>query len=120
MADGNVVTTNGRVRVTLKYGGYRGSVFARVFPNMSKKMILGIPWLSKGNPHIDWNQVAVVVKQDQNWIALPLAIPNSNKTQPILPTNSVPHRSVRCSQEESSRRNFSRDNPIGQRKIAKP
>ena len=36
-------------------------------------MILGIPWLSKENPHIDWTQVAVVMKKGQNWISLPLA-----------------------------------------------
>ena len=40
---------------------------------MNKQMILGIPWLSKENPHIDWTQAAVVMKKGQNWISLPLA-----------------------------------------------
>ena len=53
MADGAVVKTEGRVQFVLKCGGYRGQISARVFPNMNKPMILGIPWLSKENPHID-------------------------------------------------------------------
>ena len=50
MADGTVVKTEGRVQLKLKCGGYRGDISARVFPNMNKQMILGIPWLSKENP----------------------------------------------------------------------
>ena len=50
MADGTVVKTEGRVQFVLKCGGYRGQISARVFPNMNKPMILGIPWLSKENP----------------------------------------------------------------------
>ena len=67
--------TKERVQVTLKCGGHRGTVSALVFPNMNKPMILGIPWFSKENSHIDWTQVAVVVTQVQNWILLPLAKP---------------------------------------------
>ena len=75
MADGTVVKTDGRVQFVLKCGGYRGQVSARVFPNMNKSLILGIPWLSKENPHIDWTQNAVVVQQNHQWISLPLAKP---------------------------------------------
>ena len=53
MADGTVVKTEGRVQFVLKCGGYRGQISAQVFPNMNKPMILGIPWLSKGNLHIE-------------------------------------------------------------------
>ena len=53
MADGTVVKTKGRVQFVLKCGAYRGQISARVFPNMNKPMIMGIPWLSKENPHID-------------------------------------------------------------------
>ena len=53
MVDGIVVKTEGRVQFVLKCCGYRGQISARVFPNMNKAMILGIPWLSKENPHID-------------------------------------------------------------------
>ena len=56
MADGTMVKTEGRVQFVLKCGGYRGQISARVFPNMNKPMILGIPWLLKEFPHIDWTQ----------------------------------------------------------------
>ena len=64
MADGTVVKTEGRVQFVLKCGGYRGQISARVFPNMNKPMILGIPWLSKENPHIDWTQATMVENKD--------------------------------------------------------
>ena len=73
MADGTVVKTEGRVQLKLKCGGYRGDSSARVFPNMNKQMILGIPWLSKENSHIDWTQATVVMKKGQDGISLPLA-----------------------------------------------
>ena len=46
---------------------------ARVFPQMTKPMILGMPWLVKENPHINWTRSTVVVQQGQEWISLPLA-----------------------------------------------
>ena len=76
MADGVVVRTQGRVQFTLKCGGYRGTISVWVFTNMNKQMILGITWLSKENPHIDWTLATVVVKEGQNWISLPLAEPH--------------------------------------------
>ena len=45
---------------------------------MNKQMILGIPWLSEENPHIDWAQGAIAVQQGQKWISLPLAKPKRN------------------------------------------
>ena len=51
--DGSTVKTEGRVRVHVKCGEYRGTIYARVFPKMHKQMILGILWLSIENPHID-------------------------------------------------------------------
>ena len=53
MADGSVVQTEGQVHITLKCGGYKDVIVARVSPEMSKPLILGIPWLSKANPHVD-------------------------------------------------------------------
>ena len=73
MADDTVVKTEGRVQLKLTCGGYRGDISARVFPNMNKQMILGIPWLSKENPHIDWTRAVVVMKKAQDWISLPHA-----------------------------------------------
>ena len=40
---------------------------------MIKPMILGMPWLVKENPHINWTRSTVVVQQGQHWILLPLA-----------------------------------------------
>ena len=75
MADGTVVKTEARVQFVLKCGGYRGQISAWVFPNMNKPMILGIPWLLKENPHIDWTQATMVMNKDHQWISLPLAKP---------------------------------------------
>ena len=75
MADGIVAQTEGRVQFVLKCGGYREQISARIFPNMNKPMILGIPWLLKENPHIDWTQAIVVVNKEHQWISLPLAKP---------------------------------------------
>ena len=54
MADGTMVRIEGRVQFVFKCGRYRGEISAWVFPNMNIQMILGILWLSKENPHIDW------------------------------------------------------------------
>ena len=48
---------------------------------MNKQMILGIPWLSKENPHIDWTQAIVAMKKGQDWISLPLA--KSQQQKPV-------------------------------------
>ena len=80
MADGSVVKTEGRVHFTLKCGGYKHVIVARVFPGMNKPLILGIPWLRKANPHVDWAQPAVVVKQNHQWVSLPLAKSEQRKT----------------------------------------
>ena len=53
MADGSKVKTIGRVRLNVRCGGYHGVVEARVFPKMSKLIILGMPWLVKENPDIN-------------------------------------------------------------------
>ena len=50
IANGTVVKIEGRVQFVLKCGGYRGQISARLFPNMNKPMILGIPWVSKEYP----------------------------------------------------------------------
>ena len=61
LAEGPTVKTDGRVRVHVKCGEYRGTIYTRVFPRMNKQMILGIPWLSRENPHIDWAQGAITL-----------------------------------------------------------
>ena len=53
LADGSTIKMEGQVRVHVKCGKYRGTIYTRVFPKMNKQMLLGIPWLSRENPHID-------------------------------------------------------------------
>ena len=72
MADGSKVLTRGRVQIRFKCGEYQGTVQAKVFPGLQKPLILGIPWLKKENPQIDWTQGQVTVKKGQTWIKLPL------------------------------------------------
>ena len=99
MADGTVVKTEGRVQFVLKCGGYRGQISAQVFPNMNKPMILGIPWLSKENPHIDWTQATVVVNKDHQWISLPLAKPL--QSDPVHLANEISGvKPIKCSREK--------------------
>ena len=62
MANGSVVQTAGSVKILLKCGAYPGVIEARVFLGLDKPMILGIPWLKKENPHIDWTRSMVVVQ----------------------------------------------------------
>ena len=62
MADGFKVSTIGRVRLNVRCGGYHGIVEARVFPEMSKPMMLGMPWLVKENLHINWTCSTIVVQ----------------------------------------------------------
>ena len=73
MADGSKVKTISQVRLNVRCGGYHGIVEARVFPEMSKSIILGMPWLVKTNPHINWTRSTVVVQHGQEWFLLPLA-----------------------------------------------
>ena len=69
MADGSKVLTKGRVQIRFKCGEYQGTVQAKVFPGLQKPVILGIPWLKKENPQIDWTQGSVTVKKGQQWIS---------------------------------------------------
>ena len=61
---------------------------------MNKPMILGIPWLSKENPHIDWTQATVVVNKDHQWIALPLAKPRLSNLANKIGVNQIDDRSA--------------------------
>ena len=72
MADGSTVETEGRVKIQLHCGKYRGTVLAKVFPGLQKEMILGMPWLQKENPQINWTQGEILVQQGQEWVQLPL------------------------------------------------
>ena len=72
MANGSMVQTARSVKILLKCGAYRGVVEPLIFSGLDKPMILGIPWLRKENPHIDWARSTVVVQQKNQWISLTL------------------------------------------------
>ena len=61
LADGTVVLTTGWVQFMMNCGDYKGRVVARVFPNLHKECILGIPWLEYENPIIDWTRRQVTI-----------------------------------------------------------
>ena len=54
MADGSSVKTLDHVRFNVKCSGYQGIVEAKLFPHMTKLTILGMHWLVKENPHLNW------------------------------------------------------------------
>ena len=56
LADGSQVQASGHVTFPLRCGYYKGKITARVFPNLHKELILGIPWLTTENPDIDWTR----------------------------------------------------------------
>ena len=53
LADGSKVWTAGYVEFTMNCGGYKGKIIDKLFPNLSKECILGMPWLVQENPIID-------------------------------------------------------------------
>ena len=72
LADGTKLKTEGQVQFTLRCGGYKGKICARVFPNLHKEIILGIPWLSQVNPVIDWDERRVKLSYWGSDVVLPL------------------------------------------------
>ena len=56
LADGTVMLIAGYVQFVMNCGDYKDKIMARVFPNLYKECILGIPWLEYENPIIDWTR----------------------------------------------------------------
>ena len=81
LADGSTLKTEGRVQFTMRCGGYKSQILARVFPNLHKEMILGIPWLEQANPHIDWKQHRVTVNHQGCDVVLPLIQKHDDSTE---------------------------------------
>ena len=67
-----MVKADGYVQFKLCCGDYSGDVIARVFPNLSKEFILGIPWLVRENPAIDWATGKVAIQKGKTMVSLPL------------------------------------------------
>ena len=45
LADGTIVPTIRYVQFVMNYGDYRSKTIDKVFPNLHKECILGMPWL---------------------------------------------------------------------------
>ena len=73
LANGTVMPIAGYVQFIMNCGDYKGKIVARVFPNLHKECILGIPWLKYENPIIDWTQRQVTI-QRLGCILTPLAM----------------------------------------------
>ena len=52
-ADGTIMSTAGYVYFMMNCGDCNGKIVARVFPNLHKECILGVPWLEYKSPIID-------------------------------------------------------------------
>ena len=72
LADGTVVSTAGYVQFVMKCGDFKGKIVARVFPNLHKECILGIPWLEYENPDIDWTRRHVTIQRPGCILTLPV------------------------------------------------
>ena len=72
LADGSKVWTARYVQFTMNCGVYKGKIIARVFPNLSKECILGMPWLVQENPIIDWKRRQVTIQCLGSVITLPV------------------------------------------------
>ena len=72
LADGSTVQAAGRVQFNLQCGAYKAKITARVFPNLHKEVILGMPWLIQENPVIDWARGQVQIQRQGNVLQLPV------------------------------------------------
>ena len=84
LANGSKVWTAGHVQFTMNCGGYKGKIIARVFPNLSKECILGMPWLVQENPIIDWKRRQVTIHRSGSVITLPVVW--RHHVKPIIET----------------------------------
>ena len=63
LANGIVMPIAGYVQFVMNCGDYEGKIMTRVFLNLHKKYILGMPWVEYKNPIIDWTQGQVTIKR---------------------------------------------------------
>ena len=84
LANGSKVWTAGYVQFTMNCGVYKGKIIARVFPNLSKERMLGMPWLVQENPIIDWKWRQVTIQRSGSIITLPIV--TRHHVKPIIET----------------------------------
>ena len=74
MANTTTRETLGRVYGVKFRCGQIMSIFdADIFPGLAHDILLGLPWLIKENPHIDFRSGRIQVLQGQDYVALPTA-----------------------------------------------
>ena len=88
MANGSTPQMKGKVQVVFKYGGYWRIIEAKIFPGLQKPVVLGIPWLTILNIHIDWISGAIVVKKRSEWIQLPIAYKSGPSEETVAMVNA--------------------------------
>ena len=84
LTDGSKVWTVGYVQFTMNCGSYKGKIIAKVFPNLSKECILGMPWLVQENTIIDWQWRQVTIQRSGSVITLPVV--GRHHVKPIIQT----------------------------------
>ena len=93
LADGTLYSVTRQLTGTVRIGAYLGKFTAFALPlQCSYDVILGTPWLTATNPHIDWRQRTITVQQHGQSIVLrPTDLPHQPKT-PYLSTLQVYHQ----------------------------
>ena len=72
MADKTTRKTLGRLfGIEFKCGQLLSTFDADIFPGLAHDILLGLPWLVKENPHIDFRSGKIEVLQGQDYISLP-------------------------------------------------
>ena len=71
LAGGEEVHAQGYVQFVLHCGNCKTRILAWVLSNLHEELILGIPWLVKENPTIDWAIGRVTVERDGTMYTLP-------------------------------------------------
>lgn len=63
-----IQTTEVAPRVTIRHGAYRDVVSAVVVPRLGYDLILGMDWLARRNPHIDWERKTLTFPHKQQTV----------------------------------------------------
>ena len=95
LADGSKVWASGYVQFTMNCGGCKGKNIARVFPNLLKECILGMPWLVQENPIIGWKRRQVTIQRSGSFITLQVV--RRHHVKPIIETVNL------CSRKQVER-----------------
>ena len=73
MANKTTCVILGRVfGVKFHCGQFTSAFDAGVFPGLAHDILLGLPWLVKENPQIDFQSCKIQVLQGQDYVALPI------------------------------------------------